>query len=474
MPDQTFAYIDLETTGGSAQRDRIIEVGLILIKNGKEIDRYSQLVNPQQPVSEFIQNYTHISNEMLQDQPLFADIAETLKEKLQDCVFVAHNARFDYSFVKNEFLRLGIGFSSAVLCTVKLSRKLYPEFHKHNLDALIERHDLHCEERHRAMGDVLATWQFVQSAAKDLGQERIDLAITECIKRIAMPPHLPDDILDQIPQLPGVYRFYDENDQLLYLGKNKNLYQRIQSHFGTDNHSPKAQHLSQQCHRLEWTETAGELGAVLLEQQQQLKLGPVGINAKVNKPYVSYFSRANNQGYVSLHQVDQIDPLKFKQYFGLFASVRQGNKALTQIASRYDLCPGLLGLETYDKQCSQYAAGYCKGACCGAEDPLLYNLRQLQALSSLQLKPWPWQGPILVQEKNSFSGLQESHLINYWTHLHTWVENGCHDDISHIENELNDYLNQQIDWTDVFNLDNYRLFNKMLLDPKQKLRIIPL
>jgi DNA polymerase-3 subunit epsilon len=323
------------------------------------------------------------------------------------------------------------------------------------------------------MGDVLATWEFVQHASKELGEDVVNEAIEHCIKRIELPPQLPSDILDQIPQLPGVYRFFDAHNNLLHMGKNKNLYQRIQSHFGRDNQSAKALQLAEQLHRIEWTETAGELGAVLLEQQQ-LKEYPDFAHAQSLAPSISYVVHENNQDYQCLRLVDYIDPSVMGEHIGAFTTPRQAAKALAQIAKSYQLCPLLLGLTPDRHSCGEFPNGYCKGACCGQEDSIKYNLRQQDAVASLKLKPWPWKGPILIQQKSDFSGLQESHLVQNWTYLHTWTQSGCHDEDDDLNHALTEFLEQPIDWQEKFSLAHYKLFNKWLFDPKQTLKIIPL
>lgn len=138
----TFAFLDIETTGGNLSRDRITEIGIRFWRAGEVVDEWQILLNPDVRISPFIEQLTGISNAMVADAPLFASIADTLEEQLRDTVFVAHNARFDYGFIKSEYRRLGRLFSARVLCTVKLSRRLYPEFRQHNMDALIERHGL--------------------------------------------------------------------------------------------------------------------------------------------------------------------------------------------------------------------------------------------------------------------------------------------------------------------------------------------
>ena len=146
-----YAFVDIETTGSRANLDRITEVGIVTLEN-QEVSEWSQLINPGVSIPANIQQLTGITPTMVSAKPSFAEIAEELYLELKDKIFVAHNARFDYSFLKAEFKRLGIDFSPKVICTVKLSRRLFPNQARHNLDTLIAVHGLQVENRHRALG----------------------------------------------------------------------------------------------------------------------------------------------------------------------------------------------------------------------------------------------------------------------------------------------------------------------------------
>ncbi|SOB77911.1 exonuclease, DNA polymerase III, epsilon subunit family [Marinobacter sp. LV10R510-11A] len=223
LEQTTFAFLDIETTGGNSSHDRITEIGIRFWRGGESVGEWQTLLNPSTRISPFIEQLTGISNDMVSGAPPFEAIADVLEDKLRDTVFVAHNARFDYGFIKSEFRRLGRLFSARVLCTVKLSRRLYPEFRKHNMDALIERHGL------------------------------------EQVQRPSIPSHLPLDTLKDLPRGPGVYRFYGENDVLLYVGKSTNIAQRVASHFSGDHNTSRGVRISESLRRVEYTETAGDL-----------------------------------------------------------------------------------------------------------------------------------------------------------------------------------------------------------------------
>ena len=177
MLPQPLIFLDLETTGMTASHERITEIGLVEVANGEFVGSWSQLVNPQRSIPPFIQSLTGISDEMVEDAPTFEQLAPTLYERLAGKVLVAHNARFDYGFLRSEFARLGLSYRSRVLCTAKLSRKLFPEHRRHNLDSLIERYGLSCSARHRALGDAEVLWQFMQKLYAQVDAAAIDAAV---------------------------------------------------------------------------------------------------------------------------------------------------------------------------------------------------------------------------------------------------------------------------------------------------------
>ncbi len=177
MLRQPLVILDLETTGMLAAEERITEIGLIEVDNGAFVDSWSQLVNPEKNIPPFIESITGISDAMVRHAPTFAELAPALYARLQGKLLVAHNARFDYGFLRSEFERVYLDYEARVLCTVKLSRKLYPEQRRHNLDSLIQRHELSCSARHRALGDAEVLWQFLQKIQVELDAERITAAL---------------------------------------------------------------------------------------------------------------------------------------------------------------------------------------------------------------------------------------------------------------------------------------------------------
>jgi DNA polymerase-3 subunit epsilon len=169
MLDRPLVFLDLETTGATAAFDRITEIGLIEVENGEYLREWSTLVNPQRHIPPFIESLTGISNAMVERAPTFEAVSIELHARLLGKLVVAHNARFDYGFLRAEFGRVDTVYSSELVCTVKLSRKLFPGHARHNLDTLIERHDIVCEARHRALGDARVLWDLIAKWRVDPG-----------------------------------------------------------------------------------------------------------------------------------------------------------------------------------------------------------------------------------------------------------------------------------------------------------------
>src|SRR5438105_82041 len=281
---RAIAFVDLETTGATPTGDRITEIGIVRVADGELVDEWTTLVNPERSIPEEIRILTGITNEMVRDKPTFAELRREVLERLDGHLFVAHNARFDYGFLKHEFRRCALAFTADVLCSVRLSRRLYPEADGHSLDALIARHGLQDTflprdgasqprapeaaartGRHSALGDARAIWRFVQAVYRDRASDEIEAAVRRLLKIPSLPPQLAPDALEKLPEGPGVYRFYGVNELPLYIGKSVNLRDRIRSHFSSDYRSANDVRISSEIQRIEVDETAGELGALLRE-----------------------------------------------------------------------------------------------------------------------------------------------------------------------------------------------------------------
>jgi DNA polymerase-3 subunit epsilon len=424
-------FVDLETTGGNAAHDRITEVGIVRVEDGVVVDEWSSLVNPGCAIPADIEAFTGISDAMVAAAPRFAALAATVFEKLRGAVFVAHNARFDYSFLRSEFRRVGMHFSATVLCTVKLSRRLYPEHARHNLDALIERHGLRCHARHRALGDALVLRDFWFKLRSEIPAAVLGAAqARSLLSEVKLPAHLPPELADELPEGPGVYRFFGADDTLLYIGRSNSLRTRVLAQLGFEHTGSRDQQLAAQVRRVDWRRTAGELGALLLETEWIKTQQPLYNRRRSgNADSVTLRLAADGSGRVETLRIDALAPQDLTASFGVFHSEHDARKALTDIARAQQLCLKVLGLEQSAGSCFALQVGKCKGACTGREPLALHQLRVQLALAALKIKSWPFPGRIALRERGMRGGMHsgihgdthsgELHVLDHWSYLGT-------------------------------------------------------
>lgn len=448
-----YALLDLETTGGNAARDRITEIALVRVEDGVQTARWSTLVNPGVRIPPFIQALTGISDAMVAEAPHFEEVAARLLELLEGAVLVAHNVRFDHGFLLHELARMDIALKAKTLCTVRLARKLYPQHKGHGLDAILQRHGLHTQARHRAMGDVDVVLQWLDIARSELGAHALQRAAQELLQGSAsLPPQLETAISD-IPDTPGVYLFYGEGTMPLYVGKSVNLRTRVMSHFQAATRVAREMRILTEIRRVEWKETAGELGALLLEARLVKQMQPVyNRQLRREKALCAWQLHTDPAAcpLVKLVQLDDLEPAQWSQLFGTYRSKRQATEALRTLADTHGLCPRLLGLESGKGACFACQTGRCKGACAGREALPLHRLRVQMALAQHRLQAWPHEGPVAVREFHAPSGRTDIHVFDHWCHIATVHDAGELDDMQHSRQAL------------AFDLDTYRLLQKRL------------
>jgi DNA polymerase-3 subunit epsilon len=413
----TLVFVDLETTGGNPAYHRITEVGIVRVQNGMLLDEWSTLVNPECPIPPYIEAFTGISSEMVVDAPRFADIAATVREKLSDAVFVAHNARFDYSFLRSEFRKVGVEFAAEVLCTVKLSRRLFPEHARHNLDAVMERNGLACSARHRALGDAGVLKDLWLKLTQELPASTLAAAAAHAMLAVPkLPAHLPPGLADELPDGPGAYRLFGENDTLLYIGKSASLRNGILSQLANQQEGSRDHALAAQVRRVDWVPTAGELGAMLMESDWIRSQSPLyNRRPKSHADAVTLWPAPDASGRVHLKRIDSLEAQDLQQSFGMFHSEKDARKALSDIARAKELCLKVLGLELSAGSCFALQVGKCHGACTGKEPLILHTMRMQMALSGLKLKSWPFPGRIALRERGI--GGDEFHVLDHWMYL---------------------------------------------------------
>ena len=470
------AFVDLETTGTAPTGDRVTEIGIVRVAGGELVDEWSSLVNPECSIPEEVQVLTGITNAMVRGAPTFAELHREVRERLQGHLFVAHNARFDYGFLKNEFRRLEAAFTAEVLCTVRLSRRLYPEAHGHGLDAIVARHRLedlfggseagaHVRAgRHSALGDARAIWRFVQAIYREREAAEVGAAVRRLLRTPSLPPQLPPDALEHLPEGPGVYRFYGVNEIPLYIGKSVNLRDRVRSHFSSDYASANDIRISGEIRRIEVDETAGELGALLREARLVKELLPLHnhrLRRKANACFVRLPDLRLPPEVLFNRDIDWSEDGGRETLYGPFPTKQHVKQTLEHLAGAHGLCWRQLGWEKRGGPCFARQVKRCRGACIGEETPEMHHLRLATALAPWRLAEWPWSGRAIVRERHPDGRFEEAHVFDRWRHVGTARD----------EEALGDLLETRCE--DAFDPDVYRIVRAFIERHPAGVRIVP-
>lgn len=458
--DRPLVFVDIETNGLSHLRGRIIEVAAIRVERGQIVRSFKSLVDPESELPHFITRLTGITANDLKKAPTFDQIADELQAVLNGAVFVAHNVRFDYSFLKQEFGRLGLAFLPKQLCTVKLSRALFPHEHSHKLEDLIRRHGFNFGRRHRAYDDAAILWQFIRYVRNNFPPEQVEAAVAQQLRQPAMPKNLPPDLVRNLPEACGVYIFEDKQGRPLYVGKSINIKQRVLNHFGRDHAESKEFKIAQSVGHVRGIETAGELGALLLESRLVKELQPL-YNRQLRRTQTLVLAKQSidEKGYlqVTLEEAGEIEPAELPQILAVYQRRSRAREALEAAARDYELCPKLLGAEKTHGACFWQQLRKCRGACAGLEAPLIYNRRLSMAFERQRLQAWPYGGPVLIEESKSGGG---SHVLV----VDQWCVVGEMSQEPHSDPVLKTR-------TEKFDLDTYKILQSYLATKLVKLKI---
>jgi DNA polymerase III subunit epsilon len=373
-----YAIIDIETTGGSSRLEKITEIAIYLHDGGKMTGEYATLVNPERNIPYFITNLTGITNEMVESAPRFFEIAKNIIELTEGRTIVAHNARFDYSFIREEFKALGYNYKRKILDTVALSRKLFPGHRSYSLGNICSELGINITDRHRAEGDALATvklFELCLERDREVFGQKSDLIRNTRIAKLN--PSLDISILDKIPEEAGVYYFYDTAGNLIYIGKSTNLFNRISTHL-SNNTTNRAMEMRDSIASIEWEVTGSELIALIKES----------FEIKENKPIYNRAQRRTGFRWGIFHRYDSDGYLNFsmrqvkdeESHLAIFTSRQKAHATLVKLTENFNLCQKLTGLYETDGACFHQQVGVCRGACCGKELPGPYNERAEKAL----------------------------------------------------------------------------------------------
>ncbi|MCF8302673.1 MAG: GIY-YIG nuclease family protein [Bacteroidales bacterium] len=367
-----YAVIDLETTGGSYRSERITEIAIFIFDGEKVTDRYQTLINPEKRIPHFVSQLTGITDKMLERAPRFYEVARDIVEITQDKIIVAHNASFDYGFIRSEFKRLGYNYERKKICTVKLARKLIPGKKHYSLGKLCKELGIRVNSRHRAAGDAEATLKLFQYLLTfDPHPEEISLR--------GLNSNLDKDIIDKLPEEPGVYYFLDENEKVIYIGKSNNIHERILSHL-SNNNTKRAIEMKSQIADIHYELTGSDLIASLLESNEIKKHMPI-FNRAQRRTAKSFglYSYTDENGYLQL----SIESTQNKKApIRMYSSMKSAREHLMRLCEEYTLCQKLCNIYKTKNACFHYGIGQCNGACIGEESPEAYNIRVSTAIDS--------------------------------------------------------------------------------------------
>ena len=375
------------------------------------------LVKPPEPIPRFITGITGITDSMVVDAPSFREVADELIDLFSDdAVLIAHNAPFDYSFIKQEFARLGKPFPVKRIDTVRLSRSLYPEQARHRLSDLIKYHGLVFESRHRAYDDAYALVQFWNKIIQEFGHEHIEGLINRQSRTARIPRNLSHLDIEQLPSSFGVYLFKDDNDYPLYIGKSINIKKRVKSHFMRDSDEYKEFKISQTVRKIDYIETDGELAALLLESFLVKQYMPLyNIRLRRTKKLIVVSSIFDELGYKTL-KTETLNTSEVHDYSNILSMHTKKSLAtmtMDTLVKTFELCPRLCGIEKGKGRCFLRQLGKCRGACEGAESPESYNARVDIAFADRGISEWPYDEPMVFYEKASTS-VKTGFLVDNW------------------------------------------------------------
>ncbi len=415
MLEGPLVFVDIETNGLSHIKGRVIEVAAIRVEDGQITDSIDQLIDPETELPAFITGLTGITGADLKDAPLFNAIADKLYGLIDGAVFVAHNVRFDYAFLKQEFKRLGREFRPKQLCTMRLSRTLYPQERSHKLQSLITRYGFEVHRRHRAYDDAAVLWDFIKHTQQHFDPETLQAALAKQLRQPSLPKGLAPEILAGLPDTPGVYVFEDDKGYPLYVGKSVHIKQRVMSHFTSDHEHVSEFKIAQHIHNIRVHETAGELSALLLESRLVKELQPL-YNKQLRRTQKLLVAKTqpNDNGYlqVVLEEADEIDPAG-DSILGVYATRGKARSAIERLVKDFMLCPKLTGAEKGKGPCFMRQLHKCLGACAGKEPVSVYNQRLLEAFARKRIQDWPFSSPIIITEGDA-TDARTGIIVDQW------------------------------------------------------------
>lgn len=377
-----YAIVDIETTGSYASANGITEVAIHVFDGNKVVQKFESLINPGQPIPRYIQSFTGITDEMVAGAPHFEAVAPKIFSLLNENIFIAHNVNFDYSFLKSHLLRAGHDLKSKKLCTVRLSRKIFPGFPSYSLGNLCRSLEITINNRHRAGGDAEATVSVFSKLLENDKDDFISKSLLRNSKEQSLPPNVPKRHFDLLPTTPGVYYFHDVKGKIIYVGKAINIRNRVNSHFTNNSESRQKQNFITHIHSISFKSCATELMASILESVEIKKYWPrFNYSQKHWEDVFGIYTYEDRNGYLRLAIEKNKKNLKPVH---TFHHLSEGYSWLRDVVNVHGLCPKLCCLERGNNPCTGIENNTCKGACIKKESKSAYNKRVKKAIAEMK------------------------------------------------------------------------------------------
>lgn len=415
-----YSIVDIETTGLSPNHEKITEIAIYVHDGEKVVDEFVTLLNPEVNIPYRITQLTGINNRMVQDSPKFYEVAKRIVEMTEGTTIVGHNVSFDYNFIRKEFRELGYDYQRKKTCTCKLSRKLLPGRRSYALGKLCEELGISNPHRHRAFGDAQATLRLFEILLK-VEKNVEDLSLK------GLNTNLDRNIINKLPEEPGVYYFYNDSGSIIYIGKSINIKERVFSHL-TNNGSKRAIDMRNEIADIGYELTGNELVALLHESNEIKKHLPRYNRAQRRTGATcGLYQYKDENGYLRL-KIDKNDQEQIP--LTTFNSVLSAKSHLFMLAEAFNLCQKLCGLFDTRGACFHYNLHKCNGACIGEESPEKYNARVLQAI-----EPYRFEAQNFMVIANGRTNGEKSVIF---------VENGKYLGHGFIDFEYNENISQEL------------------------------
>lgn len=432
-----YTIIDVETSG---RTNRITEISVFKYNGDTVVDEFTSLVNPNCYIPDHITALTGIDNVTVANAPDFQDIAQQILDITEDAIFVAHNVNFDYNVIRNEFKSLNIEFNRKKLCTVRLSRKLLPGHKSYSLGKLCKDLNINVNGRHRARGDAEATVILFQKLqAQEKSREVFSAFLNKNSKEATLPPNLPKEIFNAIPNSIGIYYFKNKKGEIIYVGKAKDLKKRVLSHFYSK--SQKSLDMVRETADIDFELSGSELIALLIEDAAIKHHFP--LYNKVAKRTPKGFSLFSYQDRNDIIHIAINNSKAVTKPIVTLYSLREARLFLERICEQFSLCPKFCHLQEGVSECSHFTIKNCKGVCKGNENVTNYNERVTNAICKIVNE----SKDLIIKEKGRNNNEDAFVLIKNGTYLgYGFIDKS--EQITH-QDELEHFLIKQKDNRDI-------------------------